>query len=273
MPLYPGPPSSTAQLASATREKVLLSTPAHPKDMWTPVSSATRPLFWGEPPAAQNPQAVYQTHISPLRSEHGGLRDPWSSRLIPSPDMAFQGRRRSATVSGNGRLDELANPCATVHLHPTRRPSVHRPGLLLASPTHLESHAYCPVPASGAIPTSAGKRPRVQLSPSPPPQGVAIAPLLAQDALRSTGSRATVSGSPTRVEVKLEPSGARSVAIPSPLKMLDVDPRTATSPLSFPHRDKELPSHAEFMQKAEWIGGLLERTNRLLGEMGINEVP
>ena len=273
MALYPGPPSSTAQLASATREKVLLSTPAHPKDMWTPVSSATRPRFWGEPPAAQNSQAVYQTHISPLRSEHGGLRDPRSSRLIPSPDMAFQGRSRSATVSGIGRLEELALPSATVHLHPSRRPSVDRPGLLLASPTHHESHAYSPVPSSGAIPTSASKRPRFQLSPSPPPQGVAIAPLLAQDAFRSTGARGTVSASPPRVEVKLEPSAARFVAMPSPLKMLDVDPRTAASPLGFPHRDMELPSHDEFMQKAEWIWGLLERTNRLLGEMDINEVP
>ena len=132
--------------------------------------------------------------------------------LKPQSDVATKGRRRSATVSGNGQADLIAHPDAALPLpHVTGEPLT-----------------------------------RYAVSPSPPAHG--------KTAVRSTPEervpgrrRSTVSG-----HIPFDSAPPRGVGMSSRIGVAD--------------RGAELgmPTKEEFVRSAEWLWGVMERTERLL---------
>lgn len=157
-------------------------------------------------PATSNSGAklplAYHTPISPVIKGH---LPPHMAAMLPSKATASsssetRGRKRAATVSGNGSADERAHPTASVHLQ--QSPPEQR---------------------------------RYEVSPSPPPR-------LSSEKQRSPPSETT--------QLR-RPSGARRSTV------------SGASPF--------LPPKEEFIEHAEWLYGVLSRTERLLQELDLQK--
>ncbi|ORX36034.1 hypothetical protein BD324DRAFT_519420 [Kockovaella imperatae] len=219
------------------------------REIQTPRSSQLYQARWPRlPPGHQgSPQ-----HTPLSARQHVGQRptDRRSAQvMVPPGSSSGGGRRRAATVSGNGPADELAHPSATVHLQVPQPPQPPAP--------RRENSYHSPIPPSRVLPTSAAKKIRIRLSPSPPRQ---------IDKDGRTGRRATISGSPPRnkdLQTAL-PSLSDPVWGVSGLE----GAASVVSPVV-----KSLPRHGEFMEKAQWIWGVLDSTSRLLGELELDGRP
>ena len=187
-------------------------------------------------------RTTYHTPISPQRRQ--GLPPHMAAILAQArgmKDVVNGGRRRAATVSGNGQADERAHPSASVHLvqpsnreesptrqtHPTQSNQYPPQARLPLPQHHTQVNPQSQAQTFDHTPLSNRPCPRINLSPSP--SGSQL------DASQSRGPspstrRATVSGG-------------------SPL--LDIGTKD------------------EFMDRAEWLWGVLERTTRFLEELEV----